>query len=301
MRNTINLHRRTFLFQGTLFITGAASLAECVFSQSVDKPVLRIALLTDVHYADKVPQGTRYYRESLEKLAAATVELAKTPIDFAVELGDFIDSAGDVENEKKALRTVDAAFSKIHKHRHYVLGNHCVETLTKKEFLGEVGQEKSYYSFDSNGWHFVVLDACFRQDEVPYGRKNADWTDTYLPKEELEWLRGDLAATSQPSILFLHQRLDIENQHAYSVKNADQVRAVLEKSGKVRLVLQGHDHKGDYKELGGIPYCTLSAVIEETGRTNNAFSLLEITKNADIRLHGFFRQKNQTFLKTKVS
>ena len=290
--------RRAFLLQGTLFITGATSLSQYVRSQSVDETVLRIALLTDIHYADKAPQGTRYYRESLEKIATATVELAKTPINFAVELGDFIDSTGDVENEKKALRTVDAVFSKIHKHRHYVLGNHCVETLTKEEFLGAVGQENSYYSFDCNGWHFVVLDACFRQDGVPYGRKNADWTDTYLPKEELEWLRDDLAATSQPSILFLHQRLDLENQHAYSVKNADQVRSVLEKSGKVRLVLQGHDHKGDYKELGGIPYCTLSAVIEETGGTNNAFSLLEITKNVDIRLHGFFRQKSRTFLKT---
>jgi len=300
MKNTVNLHRRTFLVQGTLSIAGAANLSDDLFSQSVDEPVLRIALLTDTHFADKAPQGTRYYRESLEKLAVITDELAKgelvkKPIDFAVELGDFIDSGGDVENEKKALRTVNAAFSKIHKHRHYVLGNHCVETLTKEEFLGEVGQEKSYYSFDCNGWHFVVLDACFRQDGVPYGRKNADWTDTYLPKEELEWLRADLAATSKPGILFLHQRLDLENLHAYSVKNADQIRAVLEQSGKVRLVLQGHDHKGGYKEIGGIPYCTLSAVIEGTGQANNAFSLLEITKNADICLRGFFQQKSRTF------
>jgi len=294
-----HVNRRTFLAGGTLFIAGVSGFSGRVFSQPATepKPILRIALFTDIHHADKAAAGSRYYRESLDKLAVAKAECAKKPVDFAMELGDFIDSAADVETEKKHLRTVHTAFTKICKNRHYVLGNHCVDTLTKEEFLGEVGQEKSFYSFNVNGWHFVVLDACFRRDGAPYGRKNADWTDTKIPEEELEWLRADLVATSLPSLVFLHQRLDLENQHAYSVKNADQVRAALEASGKVRLVLQGHDHKGDYKEIGGITYCTLSALIEGSGEKNNAFSVLEILENADMRLHGFFKQESRSFPK----
>ena len=38
--------------------------------------------------------------------------------------------------------------------------------------------------FDRGGFHFVVLDACFRSDGVPYGRKNFKWTDTKIPPAE---------------------------------------------------------------------------------------------------------------------
>jgi hypothetical protein len=33
--------------------------------------------------------------------------------------------------------------------KHFVLGNHCVHTLTKMEFLKEVEQQESFYSFDA--------------------------------------------------------------------------------------------------------------------------------------------------------
>lgn len=298
--STERLGRRAFLVQGTLFITGAnmipALASNEIFADSaVDEPILRVALMSDIHFAEKEPRINRYYKESLSKLQAAAKTLEKQKLDFLVELGDFIDSVGSVDGDKKNLRTVNDELAKIASLRHYVLGNHCVETLTKEEFLAEVGQEKSYYSFDRNGYHFVVLDGTFRQDGIPYGRKNADWKDTKFPKEEIEWLKEDLADTKLPAILFLHQRLDLENLHAYSVKNADEIRAVLEASEKVRLVVQGHYHKGDYKEIAAIPYCTLSAVIEGSGETNNAFSLLEITQNGNMKLHGFFKQKNHDF------
>lgn len=252
--------------------------------------VLRIALLSDIHYAEKEPKINRFYRESPSKLAAAAMEFAKHAPDFLVELGDLIDSVGSVKADKEHLARIHEELAVLANERHYVLGNHCVETLAKEEFLAAVGREKSYYSFDRSGWHFVVLDGCFRGDGVPYGRKNAKWTDTKLPGEEIEWLRADLEATDRPCILFLHQRLDLANDNAYAVKNADAVRTLLERSGKVRLVLQGHYHKGDYKEIAGIPYCTLTSLVEGTGASNNAFSLLEIDANGAMRLHGFFRQ-----------
>ncbi|MDR1291662.1 MAG: metallophosphoesterase, partial [Planctomycetaceae bacterium] len=253
----------------------------------------RIGLLTDIHYADKERAGNRYYRESPNKVVAAADELSKRKLNFLVELGDLIDSVKSPEKDKKHLQIINTELRKISDKRYYVLGNHCVETLTKDEFLGEIGQKKSYFSFDQNGYHFVILDACFRQDGVPYGRNNADWTDTKLPDAELDWLKADLTATKLPTIIFLHQRLDVENQKPIAVKNADRVRKLLEESGKVKLVLQGHEHSGDYKEIAGISYCTLSAVIEGSGAKNNSFSLLELSENGNWQLHGFLKQKNQ--------
>ncbi len=95
----------------------------------------------------------------------------------------MIDAADSVETELKYLTTVFSEFSAICADRHCVLGNHCVDTLTKQEFLQHVGQAKSYYSFDRGGLHFIVLDACFKSDGTPYGRKNFEWTDTHVPPQ----------------------------------------------------------------------------------------------------------------------
>jgi alkaline phosphatase len=289
------LSRRAFLCQGTLVFSTIMASPFCLRAEVLEtkKAILRIGLLTDIHYADKEHAGSRYYRESPNKVVAATDELNKQKLDFLVELGDLIDTVKVPETDKKHLKIIDSELQKISEKRYYVLGNHCVETLTKDEFLGEIGQEKSYFSFDQNGYHFIVLDACFRQDGVSYGRNNAKWTDTKLPDAELDWLKTDLAVTKLPTVVFLHQRLDVENQKPIAVKNADRVRKLLEESGKVRLVLQGHEHSGDYKEITGISYCTLSAVIEGSGLKNNSFSFLEIFENGDWQLHGFLKQKSR--------
>jgi hypothetical protein len=41
------------------------------------------------------------------------------------------------------MRTINREFSAISKDRHYVLGNHCVDTLTKAEFLEGVEQKQN--------------------------------------------------------------------------------------------------------------------------------------------------------------
>ena len=151
---------------------------------------LRIGLVTDLHYADKAPAGTRHYRESLRKLEEAAKQFGELKPNFIVELGDFIDAAASVEVEQRYLKTVNTAFSKICEDRHYVLGNHCVDTLTKDEFLGGIGKQKSYYSFDRGEFHLVVLDSCFRNDGKPYERRNFQWTDANIPAAELDWLKA---------------------------------------------------------------------------------------------------------------
>ncbi len=252
-------------------------------------PHLRIALLTDIHYADREPRINRYYRESLDKLAVFVIQCQLLKPDFAVELGDMIDSSRQVDDDRKLLQTINAAFQKSATERHYILGNHCVETLTKQEFLDAVGQKDSYYSFDKKGYHFIVLDACFRKDGVPYERNNFVWTDSAISKEELDWLREDLRKSSLPTIVFTHQCLDVGDQ--YGVSNAEAVRKILEEFGQVKLVLQGHFHRGRQQTLGGIPYGTLSAVVEGTGQANNAFAFLDIHADGRMVMMGYYKQE----------
>jgi len=285
----IVLGRRAFLRQSTLVLT-ATSLASTTLRGENSKPILRLGLVTDLHYADKPAAGSRHYRETLGKLAEAAQKFEQAPISFLVELGDFIDAANAVDVEQGYLKTINREFSTICQERHYVLGNHCVDTLKKEEFLGGVEQMKSYYSFDRGGFHFIVLDSCFRSDGQPYERKNFQWTDANISAAELEWLQADLQASEQPVIVFAHQRLDVSNNHG--VKNHAEVRRVLEASGRVRAVFQGHSHQNDLREIGGIHYCTLVAMVEGSGQENNGYSILEIDAQGTLRLTGFRKQKS---------
>ena len=284
--------RRAFLRNGVLILAASAVNRSVLLAEDRSSQ-LRIGMVTDLHYADKPPAGTRHYRETLGKLAEAAERLAKDKPDFIVELGDLVDAADSVKQELGYLKRINKDFSTICKHRHYVLGNHCVHTLTKQEFLDGVQQKKSYYSFDAGHFHFVVLDACFRSDGEPYGRKNFVWTDPNIPTAELEWLKSDLQSTSKKTIVFGHQRLDVSNNHG--VKNGADVRKVLEASGKVLAVFQGHSHKNDHRDIGGIHYCTLVAMVEGSGAENNGFSVMNIEDDGTIRVAGFRRQSDYTW------
>jgi len=258
-------------------------------------PVVRVGMMTDLHHADKDAAGSRFYRETLGKLDEAAEYFQSDRPDVLVELGDLIDAADSVETELRYLSTINRPFSAIATDRHYVLGNHCVDTLTKEEFLAGVQRERSYYSFDRSGVHFIVLDSCFRSDGVPYGRRNFVWTDPNIPPEELEWLKADLQSNRNPVVVFAHQRLDVSDNHG--VKNAAAVRSILETGGNVSVVFQGHSHKNDLRSIGGIFYCTLVAMIEGSGKENSGYSMLEVSRDGSIKLKGFRQQSDRDFTK----
>ncbi|MEM0925699.1 MAG: alkaline phosphatase [Planctomycetota bacterium] len=283
------LGRRAVLRNGSLVLTAAAINATAL--HATDRAsTLRIGLVTDLHYADKPAAGSRHYRETRQKLAEAAEEFSTKDPSFIVELGDFIDAADDVDTELGYLQRINRDFAAICQNRHYVLGNHCVHTLTKQEFLGAVQQEKSYYSFDVGDFHFIILDSCFRSDGVPYGRKNFAWTDPNLPAAELEWLKSDLRDAKKPTIVFAHQRLDVSNHHG--VNNCAEVRKVMEDSGTVLAVFQGHSHKNDLNDIGGIHYCTLVAMVEGSGDAHSGYSSLSLTGDGTIEIEGFRKQRS---------
>lgn len=276
--------RREWLGAGTLLL--AAGRPGLSAADAADE--LRIGLVTDLHYADKPAAGSRRYRQTLAKLAEAAEILAAERVEVLVALGDLIDSADTLAGEQLYLQTIHRELTKIGREQHYVLGNHCVDRLEKKEFLGVVGQERSCYSFDRAGTHFVILDACFREDGTAYGRRNSNWTDANIPADQLEWLEADLAAGRGPAIVFAHQRLD--DAHSHSVRNAPRVRQSLERSGRVVAVFQGHSHHNAIQEIAGIRYCTLAAMVEGNGPESNAYAVLRLSGDGSIRVQGFRRQ-----------
>jgi alkaline phosphatase len=69
----------------------------------------------------------------------------------------------------------------------------------------------------------------------------------------------------------------------------------LEDSGKVLAVFQGHSHKNDHSDIGGIHYCTLVAMVEGTGAENNGYSMMSLASDGTISIEGFRKQQDYTW------
>ena len=287
MEAAITLSRRAVLRGGSLLL-GSGWL----HGMEDGNPVLRFALVTDVHHADKPEWGTRFYRESLTKLREAVERFRGANPAFLIQLGDLVDAARDLETErewlKQALSTLRAGDVELHS----VLGNHCIQTLTKAQFLAETGRESGHYSFDRAGLRFVILDACYRRDGMSYDAGNFDWKDTEIPRLERQWLKEQLETTPGRALIFVHQRLDVPGVH--TVASAPEVRHIIESSGKVLAVFQGHSHQNDYREINRIHYCTMRAVIEGSGPENNGYSVVSVYGDGRVAVKGFRAQRDYT-------
>lgn len=289
------LSRRRFL--GIAGTTAAGlMLTPDLLAITNDKPVLRFGMISDVHYADREPAGNRFYRQSLAKMKEAVDRLNQEKIDFVIELGDFKDQ--DVTpNEAQTLTYLEAiekAFQQFDGPTYHVLGNHDMDSLSKQQFLERVEntgilKTSSYYSFNKNGLHFVVLDGNYTKNGVSYDHGNFSWDEANIPKDELDWLKDDLKQNQLPSIVFIHQMLDESKNAKQAVQNAPEVRQILEQSEKVICVLQGHVHEERYNLINGIHYYSVNAMIDGDGPENSAYMVVDIYKDGSLKIDGFRR------------
>jgi predicted MPP superfamily phosphohydrolase len=289
------LSRRRFL--GIAGTTAAGlMLTPDLLAITNDKPVLRFGMISDVHYADREPAGDRFYRQSLGKMKEAIDRLNQEKVDFVIELGDFKDQDATPDEAKtlKYLADIETAFQKFNGPTYHVLGNHDMDSLSKQQFLEsventDISKTASYYSFNKNGLHFVVLDGNFTKDGNSYDHGNFSWDEASIPKDELEWLKNDLKQNQLPAIVFIHQMLDESKNPKQAVQNAPEVRQILEQSGKVICVLQGHVHEERYNLINGIHYYSVNAMIDGDGPENSAYMVVDIYKDGSLKIDGFRR------------
>ena len=98
---------------------------------------MRFGLLTDSHYADREPVGTRFYRDSIPKMQEAIEELNSQNLDFIIHLGDFKDqdTEANPEDTLRYLKTIENEFQGFMGATYHALGNHEVDSIRKEVFL----------------------------------------------------------------------------------------------------------------------------------------------------------------------
>ncbi|MBM4032599.1 MAG: alkaline phosphatase, partial [Planctomycetes bacterium] len=212
---------------------------------------------------------------------------------FVIGLGDFVDGTSkDAETEMGHLKKIEGIFRGFSGPRYHVLGNHDLDAFSKEEFVKATGMPAPHYAFDAAPFSCVVLDGCFRKDFEPYRKGNFVWTDSWIPAAQLRWLEAELKKAERKAIVFVHQPLDGEGVHC--VRNAAEVRRVLEDSGKVVAAFSGHDHKGGYRKIRGIHYLTMCGMVEGRGIENNAYALVTVSLAGGLTIKGFGAQPSRT-------
>jgi hypothetical protein len=283
--------RRDFLKASAAALFGLAA-GGCNTLAAARGPALRFGLLTDFHYADANPSGTRYYRESLGKVREAVGRLREERVEFLAALGDLKDMAAG-EPDSKTLTYLVAIEDELRKFGgplYHLLGNHDMDNLSKPQVLATITNtgitpNRGFYAFSRGGVRFVALDACHLEDGRDYDHGNFDYRNTWVPAAQLAWLRAELAAAREPVIVLCHQRLDAAGDPF--VKNSAEVRAALEASGKVLAAFHGHDHPGAHTVVNGIHYYTLKAVVEGSGPENNSYAVAEVRPDLGIAITGY--------------
>jgi Icc protein len=264
---------------------------------------LTIGFVTDLHFGPAA-----YHDGKLRKLTHHAADLTRDVVrvmndelrpDLLVNLGD------DIEDESREadlarytecqdiLRTARAELVNV-------AGNHDMIHLTRED-LSRIWHRDTlghppapaplFYALDRGGFHIAILHTIERKD-----------VDVRIPHAQLEWLKEDLARTTLPVIVLMHHSAseqDLDDSFWFKgvpqlalVKEREELRQILEESGKVRVVFNGHVHRNHLDVIRGIPYVTIQSLIENLdedapGRPAAAHALATITESRIVvRVHG---------------
>ena len=249
-----------------------------------------IGVFTDLHYAKDINSKYRYCSLSLIKLEKIIAIFNEGKIDFAVCLGDSIDSMRGGQEDMKDLVAVRDCLKGLDAPLHIVMGNHDVRSMSKNEFLQTIqpGSKNSYYSFVSGRSKFIVLDANNSADG-PYDSGNFNWREAYIDEGQKSWFAQELEAGEIDNVVvFVHQNLDerfIDGEiDPHVVANASEIREIMERSSKAISVIAGHCHAGHDQVINGIRYYTQRAVCEGEDTDNIPYVMVNIGDDSNISL-----------------
>jgi alkaline phosphatase len=278
------------------------------------RTIARFGVITDIHHTNKPDSTERKYSASLAKTKYFVKTMNRERVDFVIELGDFVDTLAQDKNPVQNLTEIESIFASFKGPQYHVLGNHEFDNVKRSDLLprldnSDIVPGQTYYSFDRNGIHCIVLDADYTVAEPhqPFDLQDAgnpfwNWKDAWIPREQLEWLATDLADSNLPTVVFTHQLLHRDNAEDHTIKNADVVRGLLETDGQVLAVFSGHDHRGEIAFRNGIHYLVLEGNVGMSIDWSkiSPTSGLDPIKDCPFTLVEIKEHKKDTFNGTKI-
>ncbi len=209
--------------------------------------------MTDIHLQPELKGD--------EGFKTAIAQVNKLKPDFVITGGDLIKDALEQSFERSAqlYDLYDQICRDFEMPVYNTMGNHEVFGLYeisgvspdhpdygKEMYKKRLGNNRTYYSFEYKGWHFIITDAIgFTADREYFGE---------VDSVQMEWIRNDLQKIDEetPIIISTHiPFLSVSEQVACGgtaallpylvVGNSNEVLSLFDKYN-LQLVLQGHLH-----------------------------------------------------------
>ena len=296
--------KRLHVFTLLSMLSGCFGLTVCA-----QKPPesIRFGLIADIQYCDCETRGSRFYRNSPEKLDVCIADLNKENVPFVVNLGDLVD-----RDTEKSLDAVLSRLNKLNGKVYNTSGNHDYDGVADNEALyARLGMPASYYSFIRESWRFILLNTnevssyaniagTLLAEELEQmmerirktGRKNGAPYNGGISKKQLEWLENELETAEKKKekvIVFSHHPLYAAP--GLTALNDLEILAVLSAFSCIKAVISGHHHPGDFGMYNNIPFITTEGMVET--ENENAYGIVEITADR-IVLNGKGRTQSYT-------
>uniref|UniRef100_UPI0032173BF0 metallophosphoesterase family protein n=1 Tax=uncultured Draconibacterium sp. TaxID=1573823 RepID=UPI0032173BF0 len=218
----------------------------CKHKESYDK--IRIGICSDVHLPTM--------HDSEYRIQLFIDSMNSWNPDFIIELGDF-------SIPKKEYAHYFDIWNSFERDKYHVIGNHEMDGGTSRQAAIEYRHmQKSYYSFNKNGFHMIILDGNDKNSPEVKGYKQ------YIGPKQMEWLKSDLEKSEYPVILFSHQGLQMYRgaNENYGIENYKQIQEILENynaenpGNKVIACFNGHSHWDYAEECNGMYYITITSM-----------------------------------------
>ena len=265
----MNVNRRSFL-GGAGGFAGACLLPSVSGAAEHDDEV-RFLAFADIHYAQSGfwPHGDIAW---LDRVLGRAVD-ANT--DFVVSLGDMSfnlvkDKAYiDHYNNFKGVKTFQ------------VVGNHEFENCTFRQVAEAYRLERGYHSWDVKGFRFIALDPHYHAKAYGERLEHFDHRCSYpeekvcyvIPPDQVAWLKEAIRTAPGPCVVFSHESIE---RIRSGIRNRKEILAIFNEAnracpGKVRLVVNGHEHKDNLRILDGVVYLDLNSATYDIGRDHQAY------------------------------
>jgi 3',5'-cyclic-AMP phosphodiesterase len=280
------------------FSMGCKEVANQSSNQTV--PVLRFVHLTDMHLQ---PGGIA--EEGVKKCIDHVLK-NEGSIDFFINGGDLIMDAlnkpeEDVAAQWEVWRKVQGSYPELK--FYHCIGNHDVWGLTPNEekfrgkewVMNEHGLESPYYHFESNGWHFIVLDST-------HTKEDGTWYTAKLDVQQREWLEKKLREITMeaPILIVSHipilgatPFLDGDNAKtgnwivpgAWMHTDAKSLINLFYNHKNIKVCISGHIHLVETLVYHDVHYHCSGAVCgnwwgdEPYELTNKGYALIELYKD----------------------
>jgi len=307
----MNLTRRELLKTGSAaaFAGPLAGLSSAETQPAVKTP-FRFGVIADPQFAP-IPNTygvkTRFYSNSVWKLAEAIDQLNHEDLEFVITLGDMIDRYWE------SFQYVLPLYDDLKHEKFFLLGNH--DFNVPNEYLHSivrtVGMQAAYYDFSKGEYRFIVLDgndislfalpqgdprralAEKRLGELKVSHApNAQDFNGSLGDAQFAWLEQrvhEAAALGQKIVIFNHY--PVFPPHSSNAWDSERMVRLVCDTPNIVAYLNGHNHAGNYGETGGKHFLTFRGMVETP--TDNAYAIVEAFSDR-LEVKGFGIQESRT-------